>query len=104
MYMFCAYCFISSNNASFLLGNMTHNQHVLYHRISGLEFLLYSKRSILNSTLNEPVHAYSCEIVEYFDVDILQRAEMAVDVALLKARLISRKCPLLNHCYEWNAV
>ena len=47
-------------------------------------------RSIINkdekSALSLHVQKCSCESVEDFDVDILQSARIAVDVALLEAR------------------
>lgn len=53
-------------------------------------------KSVLNrdskSALNEHVRVCSCVSIEDFDVDILQRAETGVDVVLLEAQLISRRC------------
>lgn len=65
---------------------------------------LEHKRSIRNkdnkSALSVHVSACECESVADFDVRILECVKSALDIALLEARLIRRRRPVLNRCHE----
>ena len=65
---------------------------------------LEHKRSIKHkddkSALSVHVRECECDSIDDFDVNILECVKRPLDIALLEARWIRRKRPLLNRCHE----
>ncbi len=50
--------------------------------------------------LRDSDYKCECDSIDDFDVNILECVKRPLDIALLEARWIRRKRPLLNRCHE----
>ena len=68
------------------------------------ERYLEHRRSIRNkdskSALSVHVGVCECDSIVDFDVKILECVKRSLDIALLEARWIRRRRPVLNRCHE----